>query len=438
MTNTEFLKAYDLLPEGCHVLCALSGGRDSVYLLYRLLEWREQGRLRVSAAHFNHRLRGEESQRDEVFVRGLCHDLNVPLYTGEADVSAYAREQGVGVEEAARSLRYAFLERTQQEIGADRIATAHHAEDQAETMLLNLVRGAGTKGLGGIPPKRGAIVRPLLLTTRREIDEYLNRKGCTYVEDSTNSQDICTRNILRHRVMPVLQELNPAFAEHAARSSLLLRADDAYLQSQLPVTDGDGVDCRLLLELPYPLASRMVRSLWGGHLSSAHVGQILEFARGDGLGYLHVPGAVIRRDGGRLWRNTPELELPDVPITGEQGSVRRGNQEFTWEIGEFHDEIHNSFNTFYLKYETIHGDLTITSRRDGDRIRFSGKSHTTRLKQLFQQEKLTQPQRAAVPILRDDHGIAAVFGFGMAQRCVPEIGEKIICIKYKKYRENGE
>ena len=105
MTNTEFLKAYDLLPEGCHVLCALSGGRDSVYLLYRLLEWQEQGRVCVSAAHFNHRLRGEEAQRDEDFVRGLCHDLHVPLYTGEADVSAYAREQGIGVEEAARALR---------------------------------------------------------------------------------------------------------------------------------------------------------------------------------------------------------------------------------------------------------------------------------------------------------------------------------------------
>lgn len=155
MTNTEYLQRFALLPEGCHVLCALSGGRDSVYLLHRLLEWSGELNLTVSAAHFNHHLRQEESDRDEAFVRQLCRELKVPLYVAGGDVRSYGAQQGLGMEEAARTLRYAFLEETRQQIGADVIATAHHADDLAETMLFQLARGSGTTGLSGIPPRRG-------------------------------------------------------------------------------------------------------------------------------------------------------------------------------------------------------------------------------------------------------------------------------------------
>ena len=218
MTNTEYLREYALLPKAGHVLCALSGGRDSVYLLHRLLAWGEEYDLTVSAAHFNHKLRGVESDRDEAFVRGLCEAWNVPLYVGAGDVRDYANKYGMGIEEAARTMRYAFLEQTLGEIGGNVLATAHHADDLAETVLRNLVRGAGAKGMSGIPPKRGNIVRPILLVTRKEIDEYVKLHDLPYVEDSTNALDDCTRNLLRHRVMPVLEQLNPMFAAHAAES----------------------------------------------------------------------------------------------------------------------------------------------------------------------------------------------------------------------------
>ena len=175
-TSINFIEQYDLLPKGSTVLCALSGGRDSVYLLHRLLDWAEHRNLRILAAHYNHHLRAEESDRDERFVRELCQKLGVLLYVGGSDVAAYAEANALGTEEAARVLRYAFLEQTRTDCGADLIATAHHADDLAETMLFHLARGAGAKGLSGIPPRRGNIVRPILTVQRSEIDAYLEHR----------------------------------------------------------------------------------------------------------------------------------------------------------------------------------------------------------------------------------------------------------------------
>lgn len=437
MTNTEYLQRYDLLPEGTHVLCALSGGRDSVYLLHRLLEWSGERGLRVSAAHFNHRLRGEESDRDEDFVCTLCRELEVPLYTEGEDVRAYAQSCAMGIEEAARQLRYAFLERIRVQCGADVIATAHHADDLAETMLLNLTRGAGTRGLSGIPPRRDHIVRPMLLVTRREIDAYLSVHGYTYVDDSTNALDDCSRNILRHNVMPVLEQLNPAFVTRAAQAALLLREDDDCLQGQ---ADGflrehpaeQGIEGSALTALEPAVAARVVRSVWGSGLTAEHVSTIMELCCGTELAFAHVPGTVVRYDQGRLWTDTCGEEPAEVILQGDFGAVQFGEYRISWQTDDYRQEVHNSFNTFVLKYETIEGAVEVTSRRDGDRVRLAGHSHTKRLKQLFQERKLTQPQRAKLPIFRDRLGIVAVHSFGVAQRCVPEIGDKIIIIKCEK------
>lgn len=434
MTNTEFLQRYELLPKGTHVLCALSGGRDSVYLLHRLLDWAEEWELTVSAAHYNHHLRGEESQRDEDFVRDLCSQWNVPLYVGGGDVLAYAKEQGMGVETAARELRYAFLEQTREMIGGDVIATAHHADDLAETMLLNLVRGAGTAGMSGIPPKRGNIIRPILMVTRGEIDRYLTHHGLAFVEDSTNETDHTARNVLRHRVMPVLAELNSGFTEHAAQTAMLLREDEAYLQEQAalflekyPIADGIPVEA--LLELARPISARVIRRIWGSGLEGAHVQQILELCHSRETAYANVPRGAARCDRGRLWVHE-EIPVP-MPMTleGAEGELRFGSCHIRWKQDIYTKEVHNSFNTLRLKCENIEGAVTVTVRRDGDRVKLQGRTHTKRLKQLFQEQNLTQPRRAALPVFRDEQGVVAVYGFGVAQRCAPEIGDKILYIQ---------
>lgn len=442
MTNTEFLAKYDLLPSGSHVLCALSGGRDSVYLLHRLLAWREEYGLTVSAAHFNHQLRGGESDRDEAFVRALCEDWKVPLFVGGGDVRSFARERGMGMEEAARTLRYEFLEETLREHGGHVIATAHHADDLAETMLMNLVRGAGTKGLSGIPPKRGVIVRPILNVTRGEIDGYMERYGLPFVEDSTNAADDCTRNLLRHQVMPVLARLNPAFAQHAAEAAMLLRMDEECLQAQAEAflknnPPEGGIDAGALAALDEAVSSRVIRTVWGGGLSNGHVGQVLALCRGEGLAYAHIPNAVIRRDGGRLWTDDQREAPREVTLSGDSGEANFGNFRIVWKNEILNKEIHNSFNTFILKCESMKGDVKVTVRRDGDRVKLAGRGCTKKLKQLFQEQKLTQPQRALCPVLRDELGITAVYNFGIAQRCVAEIGDKIMIVHMIEQERNG-
>ena len=175
------------------ILVALSGGADSTALLLSL----QACGCELAAAHLNHCLRGSESDRDEDFVRALCARLGVPLTVERADVRAHAAAQGCGIEEAARSLRYAFLERAADAVGADWIATAHTADDNLETVLFHLTRGTGTRGMAGIPPRRGRIIRPLLGATRTEIEAYLAGKGEPYVTDSSNLTDAHTRNRIR-------------------------------------------------------------------------------------------------------------------------------------------------------------------------------------------------------------------------------------------------
>lgn len=201
--------------KGQKVLVALSGGADSVALL-RLLHG--QGG-QTEALHCNFHLRGAESDRDEQFVAALCHRLDIPLHIHHFDTRTYAKERGISLEMAARELRYAWFEEERQALGADCIAVAHHRDDQAETVLLNLLRGTGLRGLAGMSPANGHIVRPLLRHSRQEILEYLESLGQDYVTDSTNLERDALRNRIRLDVMPLLQSLNPQATVHIATTA---------------------------------------------------------------------------------------------------------------------------------------------------------------------------------------------------------------------------
>lgn len=209
-----------LPPSGGTMLVAVSGGRDSVCLLHYLATMPRD--FSVAAAHLDHGQR-PTAGRDVAFVRQLCRELDVPLTVERADVPALARQRGVGLEEAGRMARYDFFRRTADSLGAQRIATAHHAADQAETVLLNLVRGTGMQGLAGIPPVRGRIVRPLLETSRDDIETYLKTHGLSHVEDETNRDTSLGRNRLRREVMPGLLSLHPGAAASICRTAELLR-----------------------------------------------------------------------------------------------------------------------------------------------------------------------------------------------------------------------
>ena len=430
----------ELLPRGGRVLCAVSGGADSMALLHMLLR---RGDLTVCAAHYEHGLRGEEALRDAAFVEEYCRSRGVPFLMEHGNVRTYAGERGLGIEEAARELRYAFLERAADRLGCDVIATAHNADDNAETMLLHLLRGSGLDGLRGIPQRRGRVVRPLLDTSRAEIERYLEENGVPHVEDSSNTDEAFSRNLLRKRVMPVLRALNPRVSEAMGRTARLLERDGACLDRQaadLLVDTGEGKFLYLeMLRAQDPaVASRAIRALAPGTMSEERTAAALDFIRSDGDGLLELPGGALRRERGRLYPESgepiPTLPERELPLEGtlripEAGIVIR------CERTEKKEEINGLFKTYDLKYEKIHGKIVCTGRREGDRFHPAHRGCGKSLRALFGEAGLTRRERAVVPVLRDEAGILAVLGFGQDARCEAACGDPVIRITWTEDAE---
>ena len=405
-------------------------------LLHRLLSLRDSLGIEVCAAHFEHGLRGEESLRDAAFVETWCREHGVPCAVEHGDVRAAAGERHLGPEEAARTLRYAFLERTADAMNCAWIATAHNADDNAETVLLHLLRGSGAVGLGGIPRRRGRIVRPLLDTPRSAIERYLREQGVPHVEDSSNGSDAYTRNFLRHRVTPLLRELNPAFTEALGRTARLLTQDEAVLselaEERLNAAfDGRSLPCAALLEAPPAIASRMLRLLWPQSLSEKQTEAALTFSRGTERGFLDLPGGRLRRERGRLWIGEEE-DVPELParelIPGESLHLPEAGLSLLSVIAVKEEEIYDLFKTCCFKYANICGKITVTGPRPGDRFHPVGRGCGKSLKALFAETGLTRRQRLLTPVIRDERGILAVYGLGQDERVSAEKGERVLRI----------
>lgn len=428
---------FGLIPPGGGVLCALSGGADSMYLLCRLLEGRERYGWRVCAAHLNHGLR-ETAGRDEKFVRDWCGRRGVPLAVGFEDVAGYARREGLSLEEAGRTLRYRFLGQAALEAGCPLIATGHHAGDSAETVLMNLIRGCGLKGLAGIPERRDNIVRPMLEVSRGEIEAYLKEHGVPHVEDETNDDVNYTRNKVRHQLLPLLEELNPQAAAHIAAAARRLREDEEELSRQaaplaaegLDIPDGVALPVRVLREAPRPLALRACAVLLeraGLGAQAVHLERVLALALGDD------PSAGADLPGGRAYRQYELLVLapgadPEPPAPAQ---LREGEQAWgEWRIwctpAPCPAKAYISPWEFYLRPEAY----LVRPRREGDRLTLGRRPEKT-VKKLMIEGKVPARRRARVPVLALGGRAAAVGGLGPEKDCLAAPGAPALHIIIK-------
>jgi len=434
----DYMKNQQMLPpEGGGILCAVSGGADSMSLLSLLRAILPPLGIRLAAAHYNHRLRGDESNRDDMFVRSFCVGNAIDFFVGGADVAALAGANGLGIEEMAREARYAFLSETAQKNGLDRIATAHNADDNLETIIFNLARGTGLRGLAGIPPVRDNIIRPLLPVSREEVEAYVLENEIAYVTDSSNLSDEYSRNKIRHTVIPLLKEINPAAVGNAFRAAHLIRGDDEYLQSLADEfisahSSGRRLPAAALAALPRPVAARVVRSMTERSLGETHVSAVLGLCAEDSpSASCDLPGIRVSREyeyivfGG----GGTGIILPGIITPGDNFSLYTGGPRITCKIVRVPPDIHSSLNIFYFKPDSICGRISVRSRQSGDSIKLRGRGVTKTLHKLFIEAKIPREARGLVPVLSDERGLLAVGGFGIAEHAAAMPGENAVLIE---------
>ncbi len=444
------VRRHSLVARGGRVLVALSGGPDSVALLDVLRTLASAGELTVAAvAHFNHQLRGAEADEDEAFCRSMAAALDLAFEAGRGDVRAMAREQRRSVEDAARVARYAFLEQAADRAGADVIAVGHTRDDQAETVLLRLLRGSGSRGLAGILPRSGRVVRPLLDVSRSELRQYVRDRGLTFRTDPTNDDVSIPRNRVRHELLPYLaREFSPGVVDVLARAAAIAREDDECLQAEAIAgaasvvlsdetgTGGVELDSAALMSLHPAIAARVVqlvlrRQNGGRFIGFDQVERFLDFARDGRPGsMLSLPGLRAGRRGGRIVlgpepareKNGAEANSFEIllSIPGEVTLDRQG-----WAISveplppgdAGHPFMTGRGHQVAIASGPLSLPLVVRGRRPGDRFRPLGLGGRGRkLQDFLVDRKIPREMRDSLPLVVDGAGrIVWVVGQAVAE-----------------------
>lgn len=422
----NFTSEKDLFSKDCHVLVGLSGGADSMTLLHMLTNWETP--IRVSAIHIHHGLRGEWADRDEGFVREYCEKNAIPLTVVRADVAILAKTTHMSLEEAGRCVRYEHFEATRRAIGADYVLTAHTADDQTETVLMHLVRGCGIDGLTGIPFARGNIRRPLLCCTRAEIEAYCARCSLPYVTDESNTDIRYMRNNIRHRFLPLLEEINPS----VDRALLRLRkhaADDVeYLNQQAETALSaarcdEGFSAETMLAHHAAIRRRMIRlMLRDAHISLIEEAHILaaDEAISHRNGLVSLPdGYIFSVEQGvvSVRKEAPPPDVEPIAVDLIPSVVRFGDFDCVLRSSATDNEnVHKLFLQSAIDCDKIVGKLCIRHRLVGDYLHPVGRRVGKSLKKLMNEWHIPAHIRETYPLLCDEEGVVLVPGYACDER----------------------
>lgn len=403
---------------GRHVLVALSGGADSVALLTILCRARDAGMLSVSAAHFEHGIRGAESLGDAEFSKQLCLDMGVTFIPGRADVPEIARRTGEGLETCARRLRHRFLDETARILGAELIALAHHLDDQAETVLMHLLRGSGPDGAAGMQRVSGKLYRPLLSVRKADIMEFLRAEGIPWREDSSNAVADNPRNRLRLEAIPALERAYPAgmraiarFAENMAiENDYVSRMTDAFMDARVEaLPHGWRID--ISGECEEVLLRRAIRRLCGPDLTCAKLGELMEFPSAcdvvNGLRAAVCAGSmyITRRF------DAPAPQLLRLDGVTELAGICRISCKGAAPVPE-----KTLKSTQVLSKGALEGAV-LRTRTEGDSISPLGMRGTKSLSDYMTDLRIDRPLRDVVPVVAKGHDVLWVVGFGISRLC---------------------
>ena len=411
------IKKYDMINKGETVCCALSGGADSVAALIGLSELSGELGFSLTAVHINHLLRGEESGRDENFCRNLCEKMGVPLTVFQRDAAAFSHSLGTSVETGAREMRYEIFAG----LPADKICTAHNLDDNAETVIFRMARGTGLKGLTGIPPVRGKIIRPMLFCTRKEIESFLAKRGQDFVTDSTNLTDDDARNKIRHKIIPALSDICGGFPNNVENLTRSLSEDEDFLTNSALKCKND--DLRAL----HPAVRKRVIILQlkehGITVSNQQVEAVENILRG---GKITLGNIVLHLTDGRLYftKNESIEEIPSQNIEKE-GEFAFSSDKIVI-ISKAKSEkmnkaqiINKNSTTDLLDYDKIKGSIVLRNRLRADKFKPAGGKHTKELRKLLQ-EKLPIWERGKSAVIADELGVVWSEHFGIADRVKPD------------------
>ena len=419
----EWIKRESLTEPGSCVLIGLSGGADSVCLALVLKELQARMNLKLLAVHVHHGIRGADADADAAFAGEFGRTHDIPVIIRRCDAPGYAKEHGMSLEEAARELRYGILEEEAEKAGADAIAVAHHQDDNAETILLNLFRGSGLKGLAGIPLRRGRIIRPLLCVGRRDIEVYLQENGESYCTDRTNEDVNFARNRIRCQILPKACEANAQAKEHIVKAGRIIGEADAYLRSQAEAVWDTAAsekygEVNLLLSAfcrLEPILQKYVVMLALEKLSSAR--------RDIGAVHMEAVLALADKQVGR------EIHLPcKIKASREYGCIRisrglksesAGEWEFIQDIFPYDpsEKIPENRYTKWFDYDKIVGTVSVRNRRAGDYIGILPKGSKKTVKAFMTDEKIPRRIRDEILLVADGSHILWIVGYRISEDC---------------------